>query len=897
MSRHPSSTPAGPRGFRTRRGRVERLISIAVVLLVLPTVPVLAGSPGSLGRSVAPAPAAVPAATAPPTPARSAPAAGPLASSMSWSLLSPGAPWAATGSGFAAEPDPAVGLLFGGATASGLVANSSVYNESADRWSAVAPGRSPSARSDFALAADPTSGIAILFGGLVNLTTNQTTNDTWQFGFGNDSWFNASRPVAPDPREDPAFAVDPSDGIALLYGGWSANPGGTGEITYSDTWELNLGTHVWTRVALGGRSPGPLRGAALLWQPTLDAFLLFGGCYPCSDAVWQFDPSLGSWTQTSASGSVPDPRMNSVWVWDPSVGVDVLFGGTNGSDAFADTAYLDPATFTWTPTSLLPAPGARWDASAGFLNATDNATILLTGGSAGGPPFSDTWRLAAVAALTVELVNESSGVFLPGEPVSINAAVLTTNSTGVVAEASLPATETTISSNIPGFAEKSISLWLAPGSTNSIVLALRPLPPARLVVEVVDPFFDPISGAFVNVTLGHHLLPNCPEVSNSTGSAAFSDVPSGNATIFVTDPSFQNNTSYTYLPPGAHSVVTVMLEPLSILAIHVVGRVPYGDFGLGDVPVLGSDLLLGLTDRVGWLNVTTRLSGPIVFKASAYGFVAEGRTVTVASSGATYVNLTLPAEPFPTIIVEVLGRSAGGLEVLLTDAYVNVTSIGNLPLGAYYGNFTTGRNGTVTLSPPVGNYTFSASAPGYVQNSSGSVLVALSGQQYVRSIYLQPIGFSPLAVLVLSSVAPHPSIGGASVNVTFETKNLTDGLPYPPLLRDTTPVGWANFTGVPAATVSITGSAPGYYSNLSTVVLSYNPKGNSWTIFLTPLPPGAYAGLRILPSGTGSLWVLALVPVAAALGMLVYLTMLRTPSVRRRAEESASERRPPPPAV
>jgi hypothetical protein len=319
-----------------------------------------------------------------------------------------------------------------------------------------------------------------------------------------------------------------------------------------------------------------------------------------------------------------------------------------------------------------------------------------------------------------------------------------------------------------------------------------------------------------------------------------------------------------------------------------VGVTSAGTVGLQLVPVEAGTTQLGLTNRAGWLNATTYQSGQVTFQANAYGFYSGRSTVTVAPTGVTPVGITLNAEPPPKIIIEVLGRSIGGLEALLKGASVNVSSVNFLPTGPYLGNFTTGSGGTVTLTPPVGNYTMRASAPGYVQNSSGGLLIALSGQQYVRTIYLQPIGFSNLTVLVLSSVPTHPVIGGASVGLNFTTLNLTDGQPYAPMSRTTTAHGWANFSGIPAATVVVTASAPGYYSNKSTLVLAYDPAGNAWTMYLTPLPPAPYAGLRILPANTLTLWALAALPLAAALGVLVYLTMLRTPSLRERDEERRS---------
>ena len=873
--------------------------ALALALLLLPVAPAYGFNEPRAESVTGDLAHPTPAAPAVPTPAAPAVDDLALASSMSWSVLSPGAPWAATGGGFAPVPDLGEGILFGGSSSSGLVSNGWVYQEAENRWTPVLPAPTPSPRSDFGFAADTNGpGSAVLFGGLLNLTTNQTGNDTWVFSFGNMTWYNASRAGGPAARQDPAFAIDPTDGIGLLYGGWSASLGGTGEITYSDTWELNLTSHLWTRVDAAGRSPGPVRGASLLWQPTLDAFLLFGGCYPCSSAVWEFSPVPGTWTELDTSGAVPPPRMEAVWSWDPDQSVDVLFGGTNGTAAFGDTRYFDPGSAAWTGTSLSPSPGARWDAAGGFLNATDNATVFLTGGTSGSLPIATTWRLATVADLSVQLLNNSSRQSLPDEPLSIGVGLFTTNSTGVVNLTTAPATETTVAANIPGYAARSVSLWLAPGSWVGLEFTLTPLAPATLVLEVVGVDNVGVPGAYVNVTVGTHLLRGSPRVTNGLGEVVFPEVPSGNATINAQDVAYRNNTTRVYVPPGISTFVTLVLSPLTVLLIHVVGTVPSGPAGLELVPVTAAGHYLGLTNTRGWLNTTTSDSGPTVFRSSAYGFVAVQKSFTVALTGTTWVNLTLPALAYPRVIVEVLGRSIGNLEVLLKDASVNVTNVGFLPTGAYFGNFTTGTNGTVTLFPPVGNYTLRATAPGYQENSSGPVLTALSGQEYVRTIYLKPIGFSNLSVLVLSSTPLHPVIPGALVNLTFSTLNLTDGQPYTPMFKVGDRLGWANFSGVPAATMLIVASAAGFYSNSSTLVLVYDPSGFTWTMYLTPLPPGAYTGLRILPSNTNNLWALALLPVGAVLGVLVYLTMLRTPSSRERdAERSSAKRRPvtPPP--
>jgi hypothetical protein len=870
---------------RTKGAALRFLLPFLVVLILVVPISAWSGArsgtpnPSSLSRS--------PEAFSPsgaPTRTSDAPIAqvGTLSESMAWVPLLPSPPNATAGAGFAAVAGQGIGALFGGRTLSGLTNDTVVYNETQNLWTSLPLGTAPTARSDFGFAPVPATETAVLFGGEVNVTTAATSNETWEFSFLTDHWTNISGGMAPAPREDPAFSAGGGD--ALLYGGWNQNVSGTGEITYSDTWLLNLTTHVWGRVTGGGPTPGALHGASLLWQPTLGEYLLFGGCYPCSSAVWAFSPTSREWSELATGGPAPSPRMNAVWTWDPTQGIDLLFGGSDGTASFGDTYFFQPSTAAWTAAVTPSAPSPRTSSAADFLDPPGNSTLLLTGGSNGAGPLSDTWRLSAVANLTVEVTNLSSGKGIANATVQIGSGVpLLTNSTGFLTLLSVPSAETTVNVTQAGFAPGNRTLWVPPGASVTVVIPLTPLAPATVVVTVADPEAIPVGNASVSLTYDTRPLPGSPRLTNATGSVTFEDVPSANYTVSVSRTGFHAASERVDFPPGESSDVGLTLYPLFVLTVHTFGREPNGTVTvLAGVTVVVGNVKIGITGANGSITSTLNASGQLLVRGSVYGYGNATGRINATFTGSNETNLTLTAELYPVITIEVLGQRGHGPGFQVRDAFVNVTNSTSLPTGPFQGNFLTDDSGVVTFSPPAGNYSVHVAAVGYIANNSIPVIPAPPGAVVGRTIYLSLIGFSNISVLVLSTASGNPPVGDAHLSLNFTGVNLSTGLPFPSQVGTSLPSGWANLSGIPQSTVLWRGSATGYYPNNGSFIVVFGSPSNRFTIYLTPLPPPKYTGVRIFPSVPNAVWPLALLPVACLVGALVYLTMLRNPSGRER---------------
>ena len=110
-------------------------------------------------------------------------------------------------------------VMFGGLGQGGLSNVTWIYgyyyNASAPETSGEYGGYTnsttwPSSRTNSSFGAYQAGGVALLFGGLTDLTSQATANDTWLYYFGNDTWVNITRPGGPFPgRRRPSPSTRP----------------------------------------------------------------------------------------------------------------------------------------------------------------------------------------------------------------------------------------------------------------------------------------------------------------------------------------------------------------------------------------------------------------------------------------------------------------------------------------------------------------------------------------------------------------------------------------------------------------------------------------------------------------------------------------------------------------
>jgi hypothetical protein len=207
-------------------------------------------------------------------------------------------------------------LLFGGQDSATHMLGDT-WSFSAGAWTNLSGsiGKPPSPRTGASFAYDVIDKESVLFGG-----TNGTAerNDTWTFSGG--LWHPATPTVAPPVRIDASFGWDPTGNDLLLFGGSTMQ--GSAD---SDTWVFQGGS--WTELGKLVKSPSARELAGGVLDPSLNAFLLFGGydpssCVPLQDS-WTF--SAGAWNVLPVSA--PSPRDGAAMGVDTATGFNVMFGG------------------------------------------------------------------------------------------------------------------------------------------------------------------------------------------------------------------------------------------------------------------------------------------------------------------------------------------------------------------------------------------------------------------------------------------------------------------------------------------------------------------------------------------------------------------------------------------
>jgi hypothetical protein len=790
---------------------------------------------------------------------------------LAWSEVKATTPGNLSGAGLVADPSLSTVVQFGGASSKGLSNVTALYNESVDQWTTLETGAwpltpSPSPRSDFGFAGDAATHDALLFGGAV-AGGSAVGNDTWLFHFQSATWTNVSAPTAPAPREDPALAVDPSSGLALLYGGENPNFEGTGVVTFSDTWEFAFATDSWSRVATGSENPPALYGAKLVWDAADGAFDLFGGCYPCSDRVWTFDPASGNWTgPISTTGTPPTARMQSVWAYEPELHADLLYGGFDGSVAYADTYLYEPTSDLWVPEAVPLAPPARYAAAADWLDVPGNATLLMTGGtSVTDGPLAGTWRLGLSANLSVEVLNASDGAAIPHAVVATGLApAQTTNAAGYVNLSSLPSAEAVVRVAAPGFAAGGVSEWLSPGTSTSLVVGLEPVPPAVVDVYVADSFGVPLGGILVNLTVEQDLVEGLG-VTNAFGWANFTGIPAFPGNVTAYGGAYHPSLVPADFASGALTVVDVVMVHLAVVQLRVTGQLPNATtVPLGNASVLLNGTLLGLTDPYGYLNATTDFSGDLPLVVTAAYFYRNSSTLLVPVTGEVFAFPLLRSAPLATLELRVVDAHT---LLAVPVAQVNFTETPALAVAPSSFHRTTVA-GTLSLSLLGGNYTVHVWALDYLENDSTPVQWLKPDATDSLVVLLTPLPRSSLDALVLNNSSLRP-VAGASVSVDGGPAVVSNAL------------GWANVTGLLPGVASVLATAPGYYANQTTVTLHVGQNLSRFPIRLTPAPGsparGGQNSLTVIPPGLANAWALLLLPLAALGIALVYLTMLRAP--------------------
>jgi hypothetical protein len=302
---------------------------------------------------------------------------------VAWTQRVVSSPSARSVHGMAYDAARSVTVLFGGATDTGISAETWEWNGTA--WTPrVVSG--PSARGYPAMAYDAARGVTVLFGGW----TGFYNAETWEW---NGTVWTQRVGGSPSARYLHATAYDAARGVTVLFGG--ATDGGIS----AETWEWN-GT-VWTQRVISG--PSARYSHAMAYDAARGVTVLFGGWTGTYNAeTWEWNGTV--WTQRSITG--PSARGGHAMAYDAARGVTVLFGGTSASSA----EMWEWNGTVWTQ-RVVNGPSVRANHAMAYDTARD-VTVLFGGGWTG-TTSAETWELAVpcvAPSITTQPVDQVVGV-------------------------------------------------------------------------------------------------------------------------------------------------------------------------------------------------------------------------------------------------------------------------------------------------------------------------------------------------------------------------------------------------------------------------------------------------------------------------------------------------------
>ncbi|MFZ3355906.1 MAG: hypothetical protein WA549_04005 [Thermoplasmata archaeon] len=600
---------------------------------------------------------------------------------------------AAFGAGLAFNENGSVGALFGGQFRGTMENSTCLMLRAVETWNcwvagANVPYPAPSPRDNFSFAADPAANTAVLFGGAISPSTPDDDASTWilnltQVAAGNESgaWTNVTGPIAPAAREGAAFAIDPSQGIGLLAGGWNPDYLGSGPITFQDVWELNLTTYNWTRLPF--QLPEAVGGASLAWDPTIDAFALFGGGpidggKPTA-ALFTYRPGATSWSPVTAEGTQPSAREWSDFLYDPVTGRILLFGGDNPDAGDDGMTYGDTWELNFTNGNVAawerqnatgPRPG--FNVPAALAAAPRNDSLLYVGGSGEQEVATNsTWWLSATSSLLVVVQVGAPPPFEPylsGAAVSIPRVVGITNALGVVVLSAVSSGPVNVSTTVPGYGSASLVVSLPPGLVgeawfNVTSGATGSGPTTMVLAHVTGISNNNLSGAAVNVTEPFLNFTSTPLTTDAAGQALFLAVPVGNGSGVVTATlsGYQGNSIPITLREGIRAYANLTLFPLtppSQIELYVNVSIALTNEPLDGANVIvawGANSVLGITSAQGSVLLTVPFTS-LDYSATAtlYGYIQNATYFTLSETPVQSVNVSLPLAPLTPLDVHLV---------------------------------------------------------------------------------------------------------------------------------------------------------------------------------------------------------------------------------------------------
>jgi hypothetical protein len=208
-----------------------------------------------------------------------------------WTKQAPGPP-AQQGLRMAYDAESDRVILFGGESrARGMLNETWAYDFNTDSWTEMKPSTSPPAQSFQAMTYDAESDRVLMWWG-------SPDNSVWAYDFNTNTWTEKETDEFPSKGALGGLAYDSESDRSILYGGGGFEGGDTTD----ETWAYDYNTNMWTKME-PGESPPKLTSHNMVYNPTLDLVVLFGGRVGAGDTfsaeTWTYDFNSDTWTKVT----------------------------------------------------------------------------------------------------------------------------------------------------------------------------------------------------------------------------------------------------------------------------------------------------------------------------------------------------------------------------------------------------------------------------------------------------------------------------------------------------------------------------------------------------------------------------------------------------------------------
>jgi alpha-tubulin suppressor-like RCC1 family protein len=202
-------------------------------------------------------------------------------------------------------------------------------------------GSFPMVRSGHSMVYDPIGNRVIMFGGY---GSSGNKKDLWMYDSILNCWEQiTTNGLIPSARSGHAMIWNPTAQKVIMFGG------NYGSVRNNDLWWYDPVANTWTEKiaqdAVG--SPSARNYYSMIWNGT--TVIIFGGSTASGykNDLWWYNPGLNTWTQVTPTGSTPSARSGHAMIWDPMRNIGIMFGGNDGSVRNNDLWWYYPVENIW----------------------------------------------------------------------------------------------------------------------------------------------------------------------------------------------------------------------------------------------------------------------------------------------------------------------------------------------------------------------------------------------------------------------------------------------------------------------------------------------------------------------------------------------------------------------